>query len=182
MNLMQGERLRPYMPYGDPVHRATRRLLDRSTLGYAFIGRFCQLLCCCTDQHHGLKARPTRRNHGNTYEIWPRKTAAEGNQAAMTLPINWDTPPAVCNPPYSSCVARPLYPHVRLLPTGEYFLCAIKCAQKPSRPLWPPVPIALCSGSASGAGNSQVRKPPFTKLTLRAPLCAVPEAAAWQQH
>lgn len=45
----------------------------------------------------------------------------------MMLPIDWDTPPAVCGPPpYYNCVSRPLYPHTHLLPTGEYFMCASK--------------------------------------------------------
>ena len=66
--------------------------------------------------------------HGGTYEIWPRRSDAESDQAQMALPIDWDTPPAVCGPPPdSNCVARPLYPHTHLLPTGEFFMCAAKC-------------------------------------------------------
>ena len=45
----------------------------------------------------------------------------------MGLPLNFDTPPTVCGPA-NACMARPLYPHVVLLPTGEYFLAWTKCA------------------------------------------------------
>ena len=79
--------------------------------------------------HDGLRMRPAHRNHGNSYEIWPRMIAAEGTQAAMTLPINWDIAPTAC--PAGRCQPRPLYPHVHLLSTGEYFLCAIKCVHRP---------------------------------------------------
>ena len=44
----------------------------------------------------------------------------------MHLPIDWDDTPAVCGPG-NACQARPLYPHIHLLPTGEYLLCASKC-------------------------------------------------------
>ena len=68
-----------------------------------------------------------RRSHGNSYELWPRQTALEQNQGFMGLPLSFDTPPAACGPG-NACMSRPLYPHAFLLPTGEYFVCWIKCA------------------------------------------------------
>ena len=67
------------------------------------------------------------RTHGGSYELWPRQSALEQNQNFMGLPLNFDNPPAACGPG-NACMARPLYPHAFLLPTGEYFLCWIKCA------------------------------------------------------
>lgn len=43
------------------------------------------------------------------------------------VPLSFDNPPAACGPG-NACMSRPLYPHAFLLPTGEYFLCWIKCA------------------------------------------------------
>ena len=68
----------------------------------------------------------------------------------MTLPIDWDTPPAVCGPPpYYACAARPLYPHTHLLPTGEYFMCAAKCG--PASPLQRPHRVLAGALSWTGA-------------------------------
>ncbi|KAK9834905.1 hypothetical protein WJX81_007597 [Elliptochloris bilobata] len=62
--------------------------------------------------------------HGGSYEFWPRKGVNESDQGNMNLPVNFDFPPAVCGP-NNACQPRPLYPYIHLLPTGEYFYCAI---------------------------------------------------------
>ena len=67
------------------------------------------------------------RGHGDTYELWPRNSAAEGNLANMALPINLDTSPSGIGGG-TNYGPRPLYPHMHLLPTYETLVVATKCA------------------------------------------------------
>lgn len=59
-----------------------------------------------------------RRYHGDTFEFYPRKGGLEDSLANLKMPINWNVPP-------TSGVdrnSRFLYPHVHLLPTGDWYL------------------------------------------------------------
>ncbi len=58
------------------------------------------------------------RWHGDTFEIYPRNGGLEDNLANMKMPINWNTPPTDGVDRNS----RFLYPHVHLLPTGDWYL------------------------------------------------------------
>ena len=78
-------------------------------------------------QQHGLLIVERCRMHGNTYEVWPRNSAAEGNLANMALPINLDTTPSGIGGG-QSYGPRPLYPFMFLLPTYETLVVATKCA------------------------------------------------------
>lgn len=77
------------------------------------------------------------RQHGNTYEVWPRQSTAEGNLANLLLPINLDTSPSGIGP--NNYGPRPLYPHMHLLPTYETLVVSTKCA-----------PLSSCSACILG--------------------------------
>ena len=68
-----------------------------------------------------------RRTHGDTYEIWPRQSAAEQSLANTALPINLDTSPSGIGGG-TNYGPRPLYPHWHLLPSYETLVVSTKCA------------------------------------------------------
>ena len=61
---------------------------------------------------------PKRRYHGDTFEIYPRNGGLEDSLNNMKMPINWNTPPTNGVDRNS----RFLYPHVHLLPSGDWYL------------------------------------------------------------
>lgn len=81
--------------------------------------------------------------HGDTYELWPRQSAAEGNLTNLQLPINLDTSPSGIGGG-TSYGPRPLYPHMHLLPTYETLVVATKCA---------PLTSVLCFGGRPLSGT-----------------------------
>ena len=90
------------------------------------------------------------RSHGDTYEVWPRMSAAEQNLANLKLPIDLDTSPSGIGP--TNYGPRPLYPHMHLLPTYETLVVSTKCAPVASAGvLWllPPVHITAPSMTLS---------------------------------
>ena len=65
--------------------------------------------------------------HGDTYELWPRQSAAEEDLANLKLPINLDTSPSGIGGG-TNFGPRPLYPHMHLLPSYETLVVTTKCA------------------------------------------------------
>lgn len=72
------------------------------------------------------------RSHGDTYELWPRNNAAEGNLANLLFPVDLDTTPSGIGGG-TSYGPRPLYPHMHLLPSYETLVVSTKCAPSPAR-------------------------------------------------
>ncbi len=58
------------------------------------------------------------RYHGDTFEIYPRNGGLDGDLENMQMPINWNSPPTTG----VDMNSRFLYPHVHLLPTGDWYL------------------------------------------------------------
>ncbi|CAK0787896.1 hypothetical protein CVIRNUC_011118 [Coccomyxa viridis] len=56
--------------------------------------------------------------HGDTFEIYPRNGGLDGDLKNMQMPINWNSPPTTG----VDMNSRFLYPHVHLLPTGDWYL------------------------------------------------------------
>ena len=63
------------------------------------------------------------RYHGDTYEFWPRHDS-DGTLSQFGLPIDLNT--VACATGGVTYGPRPLYPHVHLLPTYEYFVVSCK--------------------------------------------------------
>ena len=68
---------------------------------------------------------PGARFHGDTYEFWPRFDGQD-NLGQLGLPINLDTVTCAKGDGSVAYGPRPLYPHVHLLPTYEYFVVSCK--------------------------------------------------------
>ena len=71
--------------------------------------------------HSGCEApswSPRLRYHGDTFEIYPRNGGLDGDLKNMQMPINWNSPPTTG----VDLNSRFLYPHVHLLPTGDWYL------------------------------------------------------------
>ena len=63
---------------------------------------------------------PVCRGQGNSFEVYPRNASKpyENNLDYMQTPIDWNVPPTTG----IDQNLRQLYPHVHLLPTGEWYL------------------------------------------------------------